>query len=45
MTIGILAIGFAAVFGLVSVMGTSSRPAEKPIDYSKIYKSISVKEI
>ena len=45
MAIGFLALGFAAVFGLVSVLGTSTRPAYRPADYSSIYKSIQVKEI
>ena len=45
MAIGLLAIGFALVFGLVSFMGTSDRPERRDIDYSKIYKSVQVKEL
>ena len=45
MSIGILSIGFALVFGLVSFMGTSDRPEQRAADYSKIYKSIQVREL
>ena len=45
MAIGFLALGFAAVFGLVSVLGTSTRPDDRPADYSSIYKNIQVKEL
>ena len=47
MSIGILAIAIAAVCAAVSLMGAAStEPERKPAaDYSKIYKSIQVKEI
>ena len=45
MSIGLLAIAIAAVLGLVSIMGTSSRPEKQPADYSGIYKNIQVKEL
>ena len=45
MIIGLFALCFALLCGLVSIMGTSDRPERQPVDYSGIYKSIQVKEI
>lgn len=50
MEIGLLAIGFAALFGIIALIGaaipdSNTRPADPAIDYKKIYADLRPREL